>query len=129
MTVKQRKELYKQAINQNGLTMQTLVLSEECSELVKACSKLVRKQGNQKANIANLEEEIADVEIMIEQMKLYYGTKRCHIEHIKKEKLDRLEWHLKQEQEPKEQIKPAEEKKTDDKFSRLAEKIKKEMKE
>lgn len=62
------KEIYQKAIKKFGATMQMTVAMEECSELIKEISKIIRAKGN----LANLAEEIADVEIMLEQLKQMY---------------------------------------------------------
>jgi NTP pyrophosphatase (non-canonical NTP hydrolase) len=59
------------AIENYGEDMQKIIAMEECSELIKAISKLIRKPLNPKA-IDDLSEEIADVEIMILQLKMIY---------------------------------------------------------
>ena len=61
-------DIYRKAIKKFGATMQMNVAMEECSELIKEISKIIRGKGN----LANLAEEIADVEIMLEQLKLMY---------------------------------------------------------
>jgi len=76
MRVDQRKELYEQAMKQWGITLQMVMLMEECAELTQATSKLLRKSpycGNypgKKEDWVYMADEIADVEIMIEQFKL-----------------------------------------------------------
>ena len=75
----------KQAVEVFGKDTQLLMYFEEAGELAQAISK--DKRGvKDKANIA---EEIADVEIMLEQLKHIY---KCHyaVEQIKAKKLMRL---------------------------------------
>ena len=64
------KNLYMDAINTFGKDLQTVVAIEECSELQKELTKALRGKGN----FDNLSEEIADVEIMLEQIKLIYDN-------------------------------------------------------
>ena len=59
-----------------GEDAQSLQLAEECAELIQAIIKFRRAKGlgqttvvDYKAALANLIEEIADVELMIEQVK------------------------------------------------------------
>ena len=59
---------------------------EECSELIKELSKAIRG----KANGVNIAEEIADVEIMLEQIKLHFSISAV-VDGIKEEKLTRLD--------------------------------------
>jgi NTP pyrophosphatase (non-canonical NTP hydrolase) len=67
-----------------GLDKQLLKLAEECSELSAA---IVKREVNG-MGVSNICEEIADVEILIEQLRIDLGKK---IDHIKSEKLARLE--------------------------------------
>lgn len=71
------------AINTFGETAQEGVAIEECAELIQAIS---HKHRGRKENIA---EEIADVEIMLEQLKI---INNCHDEvaEIHKRKIERL---------------------------------------
>jgi hypothetical protein len=69
-----------------GVGHQAIVAIEELSELQKELTKLLRRQGN-KEHIA---EEIADVEIMLAQMKEAFGLQRAVSRH-KYFKLLRLE--------------------------------------
>lgn len=58
-----------EAIKRFGEDKQKVVAMEEMSELIKAISKDIRGQGDRN----NLIEEIADVYIMLEQLKEMYG--------------------------------------------------------
>lgn len=64
------KNLYKDAVNIFGADLQQIVAIEECSELQKELTKAIRGKGN----FDSLAEEIADVEIMLEQIKLIYDN-------------------------------------------------------
>lgn len=61
-------DTYIEAIKTFGALPQMVVAIEECSELQKEITKIIRKKGN----LTNLAEEIADVEIMLEQLKLIF---------------------------------------------------------
>lgn len=61
-------DTYIEAIKTFGALPQMVVAIEECSELQKEIAKIIRKKGN----LTNLAEEIADVEIMLEQLKLIF---------------------------------------------------------
>ena len=61
-------DVYLEAIKTFGALPQMVIVMEECSELQKEISKIIREKGN----LENLAEEIADVEIMIEQLKYMY---------------------------------------------------------
>ena len=77
------KEIYESAIRTFGAFKQERIAVEECSELIQAIS---HKHCGRKHNIA---EEIADVEICIEQLKL---INECadEVERIRNHKLQRL---------------------------------------
>lgn len=77
------KEIYKAAIGCYGAYNQERMATEECAELIQAIN---HKHRGRKENIA---EEIADVEIMLEQLKI---INRCEeeTEKIKRQKIDRL---------------------------------------
>jgi len=83
--------LYDLAMQKYGIAAQTVVLCEECSEVIKAASKLLRygKQGRQDL-VEAFAEEIADAEIMMEQLERYYGIERDTIEQYKFAKRCRL---------------------------------------
>ena len=58
--------VYKKIINHYGETNQKRMLQEECAELIQAISKDLRGKDH------NVEEEIADLIIMLNQMILIY---------------------------------------------------------
>ena len=67
---------------------------EECSELIQAISKYNRLlngeyTGKDKKIIANLIEELADVEIFIEQLKHFLKITDTKIDNIKRFKINR----------------------------------------
>lgn len=72
----------KKAINNWGVAIQQVVAMEEMGELIQAISKAVRGKQN------NVEEEIADVEIMLMQLRLIFNNQK--VEEIKQAKLKRL---------------------------------------
>lgn len=84
------KELYKRALQAWGPENQRGMLAEECSELAVAVSHF--KRG--RIEVDGLCEEIADVEIMIGQMRIMYGS---IVDRIKNNKLSRLEKRLENE--------------------------------
>lgn len=79
-----RKSLYRKALKYWGAQPQIEMVIEECSELTQAFQK--QKRGVD--NINNIYEEIADVEIMIEQMRILYGNE--NINEWKRIKLNKL---------------------------------------
>lgn len=82
-------KLYQKAMDTYGLENQTRMVFEEMAELQKELCKALRGFINTK----NISEEIADVEIMLEQMKEYYKL-YLMVEEIKTSKLNRLENNL-----------------------------------
>lgn len=84
------KEICKNAINKFGAYHQLDMLIEEMAELTQSISKFKRDK------IHNVEEEVADVEIMLEQLRLMNDLFDIKvIDEIKEEKLLRLEGNVK----------------------------------
>ena len=81
-----KNELYAKAKDTYGLEAQLIVAIEECSELQKELTKYLRGKGSRK----NIAEEVADVEIMIEQIRYFFDL-GISVEMVKKIKLERLE--------------------------------------
>lgn len=105
MTAEQ-KEKCRQILAHYGIAKQRRQLVEECAELIQAVTKLERagESGDgikiYKAE-ANLREEVADVEIMLEQIKnsLLMGGKRsfnAQIEYKLNRQLERIKEEEKQ---------------------------------
>jgi len=92
MTEKEAKgkemELYKKALEKWGNAAQKLMMIEEMSELTKELCKTFREF---KGNIPAICEELADVDIMLMQMKYIFPEWKYH----KIRKLERLEGALK----------------------------------
>ena len=87
MKTKEKNEIYLAARNLWGINTQLVMVMEECAELQHAVSKQIR--GSKEASIEKIAEEIADVEIMIEQVK-YLWSLNYQVGKIKNEKLARL---------------------------------------
>ena len=73
------------AVETYGPEAQTLMVFEEMSELQKELCKHARGADNQE----NIAEEIADVEIMLDQMKILHGC-AAEVKRHRSEKLQRL---------------------------------------
>ena len=71
MDLKIREEAYKKAIHKWGAKAQLEMAQEEATELALAVRKHIRK--NDDVSFSNLVEEIADVEIMIEQIVMMHN--------------------------------------------------------
>lgn len=76
-------EIMLHAISIFGEEMQEIVAIEECAELIQAISHKHRCREH------NIPEEIADVEIMLEQLKIINNC-ADEVEEIKKAKIQRL---------------------------------------
>lgn len=77
------KQIFELAIKVNGERAQEEVAIEECSELIQA---ITHKHRGREHNIA---EEIADVEIMLEQLKIINNCTALS-DFIRKQKIERL---------------------------------------
>lgn len=89
------ERIMRQAIETYGVQAQCDVAIEEMAELTKAIVKIRRvadDYGKTQAALDNLMEEIADVDIMIDQLKIMWGPKQ--VEEYRKKKLERLERRL-----------------------------------
>lgn len=80
------KKIYTYLINKFGKKEQITVAIEELSELQKELCKYLRYFG--KIDINHISEEMADVEIMLEQLKVMLNNS-LDIEYRKKEKIQR----------------------------------------
>lgn len=90
MTIFQ-KEILEAAIDEWGKENQTIVAIEELSELQKELTKTLR--GYDRTD--GLIEEMADVYIMLEQIKMLYGIDESMLVKTTAEKLNRLNKILK----------------------------------
>ena len=79
-------ETYKKAIDTYGKDKQLDVAIEEMSELTKEICKFKRGQDNHQQIV----EEIADVEIMLQQLKMICDVKCSELEGVKYQKAERL---------------------------------------
>ena len=80
------KETYRKAINTYGKDKQLDVVIEEMSELTKEICKFKRGHDNHQKIV----EEIADVEIMLQQLKMICDVKCSELEGAKYQKTERL---------------------------------------
>ena len=87
-TKKDRRMLYDKAFKVNGVELQLTVAIEELAELQQALCKYKRGEEH------NVEEEIADVKIIIEQLEMIFD--KNVIERWKNKKVDRLEERLRE---------------------------------
>jgi len=85
--------VFKRALKKWGQQAQVNMCIEECAELIKAFQKFKRKQSI--SNITNVYEEIADVQIMLDQMRYLFDNEAIDIFY--RRKLARLEKLLEKE--------------------------------
>jgi len=70
MNRREEKDIYRKAIRKWGFQLQLGMLMEECAELIQATHKVIRKGDEDLGTWRNLAQEMADVEIMIDQLKI-----------------------------------------------------------
>lgn len=90
-----KNKILKKAISIFGEPLQHVIAMEECSELIKEISKGLRGEGNE----ISMVEEIADVLIMIDQLKLMHHISDKEIEDEIEFKLLRINGRLQKELE------------------------------
>jgi len=83
-----RKQIFIRAIDVFGEKSQKVQTIEELSELIQAITKEIRQKPGA---IENIYEEIGDVEIMLEQLKILYFIDPDKLDKGKDIKLMRLE--------------------------------------
>ena len=87
-----KKEIFEEAIKQYGGTSQITVAIEEMAELTKELVKHLRYGDSHPR--AQIIEEIADVEIMLEQLVMLFKFTRLGVDNYKAQKLERLATRL-----------------------------------
>lgn len=85
MDINQENKIYRDAIDFFGDESQKIMVVEEMSELTKELCKELRGRGD----VEHLADELADVEIMLSQIKIIYNIHQTVAEH-KDYKLNRL---------------------------------------
>lgn len=90
------KQLLERVITANGMNKQLDIAIEELSELIQAICKIKRRDSLSNESFAvkgNLAEEMADVEIVLAELKLMFDNED-NVKEWKDYKLDRLEKRL-----------------------------------
>lgn len=90
------KQLLERVITANGMNNQLDVAIEELSELIQAICKIKRRDSLSNESFAvkgNLAEEMADVEIILAELKLLFDNED-DVKEWENYKLDRLEKRL-----------------------------------
>jgi hypothetical protein len=86
-----RQKIYEKALERWGELSQILVAIEEMAELQKELCKLDRchDKNSKEVQLSCIADEMADVEIMLEQLKFIYSNNQ-EVEERKLYKLERL---------------------------------------
>ena len=90
----QEKDLYERNIQYHGIEQETTIAMEECSELIQAISKC-KRYGCINKYRENLIEEMADVLIMIDELKMIYQISDIDISDIRQYKMNRQSYRIK----------------------------------
>ena len=90
----QEKDLYERNIKYHGIEQETTIAMEECSELIQAISKC-KRYGCINKYRENLIEEMTDVLIMIDELKMIYQISDVDITDIRQSKMDRQSYRIK----------------------------------
>jgi len=86
----ERTNLYIRAIQKWGASAQYIMVIEECAEFIHQITRILRGS----ADSGKVAEELADIEIMIEQFRILQPDVAVQADIIKHEKLDRLRERL-----------------------------------
>lgn len=89
MTTEERRALLDRAITAYGAPAQMDMAVEEMAELTKALCKVKRVScaAEAKAVLENVVEEMADVQIMLDQLRIIFGRSTAEAEAYKLERL------------------------------------------
>ena len=89
MTTEERRALLDRAITTYGAPAQMDMAVEEMAELTKAICKVKRVSctAEAKAVLENVVEEMADVQIMLDQLRIIFGRSTVEAEEYKLERL------------------------------------------
>ena len=93
MDAEARRALLDRAITTYGAPAQMDMAVEEMAELTKALCKIKRAQAGCEATaaIGNVVEEMADVQIMLDQLRIIFHRSTEEVEEAKLERLNRLD--------------------------------------
>ena len=98
MNYEERRPVYETAIAHYGMDSQIWMAVEEMAELTKELAKLHRPGG---ATLGDLADEIADVTIMMEQLRIMFGVNgivQNRMEHKVRRLAQRIEEERKEEE-------------------------------
>lgn len=88
------KDLYERNIKYHGIEQETTIAMEECSELIQAISKC-KRYGCINKYRENLIEEMTDVLIMIDELKIIYQISDTDISDVRQYKMNRQSYRIK----------------------------------
>lgn len=91
------KDIYRKAIEAYGVDNQLFQLCEEMAELMKAVNKWRRNKHlaeKYPSYVGDVVEEIADVEIMLDQLQIMLNIPHNEVYEMRCKKLDRLSERL-----------------------------------
>lgn len=86
-------EILHKNIEQHGQTTEMFIAAEEAAELIQAISK-VRRYGYIGEHADNLIEEIADVSIILQELKMMFEIPEADIEKMMDFKINRINKRL-----------------------------------
>ena len=89
--VTETKRIFRQSLEKYGKEAQSRQAMEECAELIQAVNKMLRYEDRpaEPEYYANLVEEIADVEIMLYQLKVMFNVSDDEVFKVKIQKAKR----------------------------------------
>ena len=87
-------DLYERNIKYHGIEQETTIAMEACSELIQAISKC-KRYGCINKYRENLIEEMTDVLIMIDELKMIYQISDVDISDIRQYKMNRQSYRIK----------------------------------
>ena len=96
-----QNEIYRKAIDTYGVDNQLFQLCEEMAELMKAVNKWRRNKHlaeKYPSYVGDVTEEIADVEIMLDQLQIMLKIPHNDVYDIRCKKLERLADRLKEDE-------------------------------
>lgn len=94
--VTETKRIFRQSLEKYGKEPQCRQTMEECAELIQAVNKMLRYEDRpaEPEYYANLVEEIADVEIMLYQLKVMFNVSDDEVFKVKIQKAKREQERL-----------------------------------
>jgi len=72
------------------LKTKLVITMEECGELIRACSKVLRHSTDEPKYLENLQEELADVQAMIQILVYAYNLDKGKIEDLVQKRLNKM---------------------------------------